>query len=192
MNKLICFTGLTGSGKTIASEYFVKKGFQYLRFGQITLDYLIKRKIPINERNERKVREDLRKKYGMGAFARLNLPKFRKLLKTGNTIGDGLYSFEEYDVLKKAFGKRLMTIAIYSPPETRYKRLVRRHVGRIDDKKRFRSTSVVESKSRDYAELKNLNKGAAIAMADYTILNTKDLRHFRRQLKELEKEIESK
>lgn len=189
MNKLICFTGLTGSGKTIASEYFVKKGYQYLRFGQLTLDYLIKRRVAINERNERKVREDLRKKYGMGAFAKLNLPKFRKLLKLGNVIGDGLYSFEEYDVLKKAFGKRFLTVAIYAPPDTRYERLTRRHVGRIDKEKRFRSTSKEESKSRDYAELKNLNKGAAIAMADHTILNTKGLKFFTKQLKELEKII---
>lgn len=191
MNKLVCFTGLTGSGKTIASEYFVKRGYQYLRFGQITLDYLIKRKISINESNEKKVREYFRKQHGMGAYAKLNLSKFRKLLTTGNVIGDGLYSFEEYDILKKAFGKRFLTIAIFAPPEIRYKRLIRRHLGKVDKEKRFRSTSVAESKSRDYTELKNLNKGAAIAMADYTVLNTKDTKYLYTQLRELEKMLSS-
>ena len=53
------------------------------------------------------VREDLRKIHGMAAYAILNLPKFDELMKIGNVIADGLYSFEEYKILKEHFGDSL-------------------------------------------------------------------------------------
>lgn len=192
MNKIVCIAGLPGSGKSTASDLFVKKGFQYLRFGQITLDELVKRKLPVNEKNERKIREGLRKKYGMGAYAILNLPKFRKLLRQGNVIGDGLYSFAEYKILKKEFGKRFLVIAVFAPPDLRYQRLVTRKSLQEDKDHRFRSLTKSEAQSRDLAEIENLDKGGTIAMADYTIVNTKDLTYFKKQLKEIFNNLKNK
>lgn len=182
MNKLICITGLTGSGKSIASDYFVGKGFQYLRFGQIVLDEVKRRGLSPIEKNERPIREEFRKKYGMAAMAKLNINNFKKLLRKGNVIGDGLYSFEEYKLLKKEFGKRFITIAIYAPPSLRYQRLTDRKLLKTDINLRNRPSSAKVAESRDAAELENLNKGATIAMADYTILNTGDLSQFKKQL----------
>lgn len=189
MNHLVCITGLPGSGKSVASDFFVKYGYQFLRFGQITFDELEKRKLPVNEKNERMVREGFRKKYGMAAYAVLNLPKFKKLLKNGNVIGDGLYSFEEYKILKKEFGKRFITIAVYAPPEVRYKRLSGRKLHKEDKDIRFRPLARKEAETRDFSEIENLNKGGTIAMADYTIVNTKGLQYFYKQSNEIFKEI---
>lgn len=189
MNKLVCITGLTGSGKSVASDFFVEKGFQFLRFGQITLDEVKKRGLKPIEENERPIREEFRKKYGMGAFATLNLPKFKKLLKNGNVLGDGLYSFEEYKILKKEFGKRLITIAVYAPPEIRYKRLESRKLESRDTNLRNRPATKIAAYKRDLAELENLNKGATIAIADYTIVNTKSLSYFKKQLNAIYKNI---
>ena len=189
MNKLVCITGLTGSGKSVASDFFVAKGFQYLRFGQVVLDEVMKRKMEVNESNERKIREEIRQKYGMTAMAKLNLKNLKLLLKKGNVIGDGLYSFDEYKLLKKEFGKKLITIAIYAPPSLRYKRLVGRKLKASDKAARHRPSTIVESKSRDYAELEKLNKGATIAMADYTILNTSSLPFFKKQLLSIYRKI---
>ena len=189
MNKLICITGLPGSGKSIASDFFVKKGFQFLRFGQITFEELERRKLPVNEKNERMVREGFRKKYGMAAYAILNLSKFKKFLRKGNVIGDGLYSFEEYKVLKKEFGKKLITIAVYSPPEVRYERLMKRKLEKHDKSIRFRPFSRKEAESRDLAELENLNKGATIALSDYTILNTGSKKNFTNQISQIFKSL---
>ena len=189
MRKLVCITGLPGSGKSVASDYLVKKGFQYIRFGQIVLDEVMKRKLEINEVNERKIREELRSKYGMAAMAKLNLKNFKDLLKKGNVIGDGLYSFEEYKLLKNNFGKKFVTIAVYSPPLARYKRLAKRKLKISDKSARNRPISPKDAESRDFAELDNLNKGGTIAMANYTIVNTKSLRYFYKQLDEIYKEI---
>jgi len=42
MNKLICIAGMPGVGKSVLSDYFVKKGHKFVRFGQITLDIVKK------------------------------------------------------------------------------------------------------------------------------------------------------
>lgn len=189
MNKLVCIAGLTGSGKSVASDFFVKKGYQFVRFGQITLDEVKKRGLAPTEENERPIREEIRKKYGMGAYATLNLPKFKKLIKKGNVLGDGLYSFEEYKILKKEFAKQFFLIAIYTPPELRYDRLAKRKLKKSDKNLRNRPATRNAAESRDYAEIENLNKGGPIAMADYTILNTKSIEHFRKQIREVYKNI---
>lgn len=189
MHKLVCIAGMTGSGKSFASDFFVEKGFQYLRFGQIVLDEVKRRGIAPTEENERPIREELRKKYGMAAMATLNLPKFRDLLRTGNTIGDGLYSFEEYKILKKEFGNKFILVAIYAPPALRYKRLTKRKLLKSDTNLRDRPATIKSAESRDFAELENLNKGGPIAMADYTVMNTKDLTYFKKQLNEIYEKI---
>ena len=120
MNKVVCITGLCGAGKSVLSDYFLEKGFKYIRFGQIVIDEVAKRGLEVNETNERAVREELRVTHGMAAFAILNLPKLEEMLTESNVIADGLYSFEEYKVLKEKFGDNLAVIAIYAPPKMRY------------------------------------------------------------------------
>jgi dephospho-CoA kinase len=185
MHKLVCITGLTGSGKSVASDYFVQKGFQFLRFGQIVLDEVKKRNLEPIESSERPIREEFRKKYGMAAMAILNLKKLKELMKKGNTLGDGLYSFEEYKVLKKEFGKNFITIAVYAPPKLRYERLTKRKLTKKDKELRNRPSTKKDAESRDMAEIERLNKGGTIAMADYTVINTKDIKYFNKQLNEI-------
>jgi len=170
-NKIIFVVGMTGSGKSIVSDELVKKGFAFVRFGQITLDEVKKRGLEVNETNERAVREGLRKEYGMGAFATLNIPRFDEFLKKSNVVGDGLYSWTEYKILKEKYGDLMNVLAVYAPPELRYERLENRAVAN-DPNSRFRSTPKADSKKRDYAEIENIEKGGPIAMADFTIINT--------------------
>lgn len=189
MNKIICVTGLVGSGKSVVSDYFVSKGFGFVRFGQITLDEVARRGLTPNEKLEKQIRENFRKKHGMAAFAKLNLPKFRKILKENNLVADGMYSFAEYKLLKKEFGKNFITIAVFAPPALRYKRADKRYLKPGDNKMRNRRFTIKEAAARDLAELENLDKGPTIAMADYTILNTKDKKFLLKQVREIYKEI---
>jgi len=174
MNRIICLVGMCGSGKTAVSDILKGKGYGYARFGDLTDDVILGRRpelakkigteVPaeLNEANERKVREGLRRIYGMDTYAKLNLAKFDELLEKEDLVADGLYSWEEYKTLKEHFGKKMMVVAILASPAVRYKRLASREV---------RPLISEESKSRDYAEIENLNKGGPIAMADYYIVN---------------------
>lgn len=169
---------MTGSGKSEVADKFVKKGFEYLRFGQITLDEVKKRGLEPKEENERLIREEFRRKYGQAAFAILNMPKIEEILSNGkDVLIDGLYSWAEYKELKNKYGDQLIVIAIYAPPKTRYQRLKdRRSRYKDDPKMKYRSFSKEETKSRDYAEIENLDKGGPIAMANFTIENTGTLK----------------
>jgi len=172
MNKLICLVGMTGSGKSVVADYLVEQGFGFLRFGQITLDIVKERGLEPTEENEKPIREEMRKTHGMGAYATLNIPKFDELLKKGQVVGDGLYSWSEYKVLRDKYLHQLVIIAIYAPPQTRYDRLANRKIVKEDTNLRHRPATTEQAKARDYAEIENIEKGGPIAMADYTLVNT--------------------
>lgn len=187
-NKIICIVGMAGSGKSIVSDELVKRGFSYLRFGQITLDKVKEEGLEPNESNERKIREKFRKEYGMGAFATLNIPKIEELLKKSNVAVDGLYSWSEYKILKDKYGDSMYVIAVYAPPELRYERLKNRAIAN-DEKQRFRSFTEKEAKARDYAEIENIEKGGPIAMADFMIVNTGTVEELKEKVNEILKKI---
>lgn len=187
-NKIVFVVGMAGAGKSMVSDELVKKGFAFLRFGQITLDKVKEQGLEPNEVNERKVREGLRKEHGMGAFATLNIPKFDELLKESNVVGDGLYSWSEYKILEERYGDSMYVIAVYAPAKLRYERLENRKVEK-DEKQRFRSFTKKEAKARDYAEIENSEKGGPIAMADFTINNTGTIDELKQEVKNILKII---
>ena len=184
-NKLVAIVGMCGSGKSVLADALVERGYGFLRFGQITLDEVKRRGLEPNEKLEREIREGFRKEHGMAAFAILNIPKFDTLFEQGHVVGDGLYSWDEYKVLRDRYGENLIVVAIYAPPETRYARLEARSSGADDPDLRNRGFSRDEAKSRDHAEIENLAKGGPIAMADYTIVNDGTLEEYQEKIQNL-------
>lgn len=171
-NKVIAIVGLPGSGKTQAGKFFVDLGYQPIRLGQLTLDEVRKRGLTPGEKSERPIREAIRKKHGMGAYATLNFPRIDSLLKNVDVVVDGLYSWEEYVEFKNKYGERLTVIAIYASPKIRHERLAKRKWDKKNDIKMVnRPYTKEEAKKRDYAEIGNLHTGGPIAMADFTIIN---------------------
>lgn len=189
MNKIIFIVGMAGAGKSLVSDELARQGFGFVRFGQIVLDKIKEDGLEVNEANEKKIREGLRKEYGMAAMALLNISKFDELLEKSNVVGDGLYSWSEYKVLKEKYGESMHVIAVYASPEMRYERLENRAVEN-DEKQRFRSFTKKEAKDRDYAEIENLEKGGPIAMADFTIINTGTVEDLKQRVKEILSAIE--
>lgn len=160
--KVVAVVGLTGSGKSEVAHLFAEQGFERVRFGDITDQEVRRRGLKLTEANERLVREDLRKTNGMAAYAILNLPRIEAARQRSNVVVDGLYSWEEYKLLKSHFGKDFYVVAVWASPKTRYQRLA----GRAG-----RPLTTEEASSRDAAEIENLNKGGPIAMADFIVTN---------------------
>jgi dephospho-CoA kinase len=160
--KIVALVGMPGSGKSEVASVFEQGGFARIRFGDITDEEVRKRGLPINEENERKMREMLRKEHGMAAYAILNIPKIDTAAANGNVVLDGLYSWEEFKTLKDKYGDELVIVHVCTSPRTRYTRLGSRKI---------RPLTPTEGISRDYAEIENLNKGGPIAMADFVIIN---------------------
>ena len=190
MNKIVCLVGMCGSGKSVVADVLVEKGYQFVRFGQITLDLVKEKGLAPTEENEKKIREGIRKEHGMGAFAALNLPKFDLALQKGNLVADGLYSWSEYKILRNHYHNRIYVVAILAAPELRYQRLAARTI--IDEKMRNRPMTKEQAQARDYAEIENIEKGGPIAMADYYILNNSALKDLKQEAEKLYAWIESR
>ncbi|MCK4553869.1 AAA family ATPase [Candidatus Parcubacteria bacterium] len=174
MQKIIAILGLPGSGKTEVINYLIKKlGLPKVYFGDVTFDELKKRNLEINEKNERMVREDLRKTYGRLYYAEQIIQKIENIKKDANILVESLYDWDEYKLFKEKFADNFMTIAIYSSPETRYKRLSQRSV---------RPLTLKEAQSRDYAQIENLFQAGPIAMANWTVINENGLEELHQQI----------
>jgi dephospho-CoA kinase len=180
--KVIAIVGLAGSGKSEAALFFKNKNYPVIRFGDITDLELKERGLEINEKNERYIREQLRKELGMDAYAKKNMPRILEALKKSDVVVlDGLYSWEEYLYLKEQFKDNLVVLALYAPPNLRYERLKNREV---------RPLTCEESANRDKAEIENINKAGPITMADFTIDNSGTLEELNMKLDKFLKYIE--
>jgi dephospho-CoA kinase len=164
--KVVAIVGMAGAGKSEVARVFEGHGFKKVRFGDITDEELKSRGLEANEENERYIRQQLRKEHGMAAYAKLNLPRIDSSLKSSNVVVDGLYSWEEYTLLKERYGRRFITVAVWASPANRHGRLAHR----IE-----RPLTLEEAASRDKSEIENINKGGPIAMADFTIVNEASL-----------------
>jgi len=174
--KVVAIVGMAGSGKSEVARAFEKHGFIRVRFGDITDEEVKKRGLVLNEDNERRIRELLRKEHGMAAYAILNLPRIDAALKNSSVVVDGLYSWEEYTLLKDRYGADFTVVAVWASPETRYARLSNRAVRPLTNQ---------EAAGRDRTEIENTNKGGPIALADYTIINESSLPDLKKQANKL-------
>jgi dephospho-CoA kinase len=170
---LVAIVGMPGSGKSVAADFFRSKGIPVLRFGDQTEIGLKELGLPVNEKNEREYRENIRKELGMAAMAIKIEPRIIAASKDHSVIAlDGLYSWEEYVYLKKKFPE-LIILGIFASSSTRYRRLQHRAVRPLTEQ---------EAKSRDISEIENLNKGGPIAMADYLIKNEGNESEYQKEL----------
>ncbi|MFC1966598.1 AAA family ATPase [Chloroflexota bacterium] len=169
--KIVSIVGMAGAGKSVVAGLFEGNGYKKIRFGDVTDEEVRKRGLELNEENERYIRELLRREQGMAAYAKLNLHGIDSALKYSNVVIDGLYSWEEYTLLKSHYGKDFYVVAVCASPGTRYTRLTNRLVRRL---------TLEEASSRDRAEIENTNKGGPVAMADFTIINEASLENLRK------------
>lgn len=173
---VIALVGLAGSGKSEAGKVLQALGYTVVYFGGAVLEEVRRRGLEVTAENEREVREDLRRQHGMAAMAILKLPEIERVQAQGAKVAvDGLYSFAEYELLRERLGHRLKLIAIHTPRALRYQRLAARAV---------RPLSPEQIDQRDYFEIKNLDKGGPIAIADVHLVNAADAETLHRRVEE--------
>jgi dephospho-CoA kinase len=112
----------------------------------------------------------------MAAYAILNGPRIDALLKSSDVVVDGLYSWEEYLLMKEKYREKFKVVAVYASPLSRYKRLAGRS---------RRPLKLEEAQSRDKAEIEDSRKGGPIAMADYTLVNESTIDELKKEAKKV-------
>ena len=102
--KILAIVGMPGTGKSTVVQTLVKDyNLPFLHFGNITMQEVRKRDLPETQENEKKVRMELREKYGMAAYAHLSIPTIKEILEKQDTmLIDGLYSWSEYTLLRQS------------------------------------------------------------------------------------------
>lgn len=174
MGKIIAIVGMCGSGKSVACDYLENLGYKKVYFGGVTMDKLKEIGLEITPDNEKMMREKLRQDLGMGAYAKVLLPKIKELSINNNVVLDGLYSWDELVILNKEF--KMTTIAVVADKKLRYERLEKRVV---------RPFSKSDAIKRDVSEIENIAKAGPIAYADYYIFNNGTINDFHNRLAEI-------
>lgn len=176
--KIIALVGLTGSGKSTAVTHFTDLHYPKVYFGGVILDAMDKAGIDHTEEHERRFRETFRADHGKDAVANAIVTQIRHLADAGQhrIIADGLYTWTEYKVLKKAFPGELFLVAVVTPRHLRYHRLADRAI---------RPLTTTEAHTRDVAEIEHLEKGGPIAIADYYVINDGSINDFNATLDQI-------
>lgn len=161
--RALALVGMPGAGKSVCAQHLHDRGFFSFRFGGIVVDEVARRGWPLTPDNERRVREELRAAEGMDVMAKRALPILHDALATRpSVIIDGLYSWTEYQTLRRDLGGLMVVLAIVSARPLRYTRLASRPI---------RPLTGDEAETRDVQEIERIEKGGPIAMADYFLVN---------------------
>jgi dephospho-CoA kinase len=181
--KIVAFVGLAGSGKSTAVEYFTEKGYPKVYFGGVILQAMAEAGVERTAASEEKFREAIREQEGKDFVVNKIVDQIRHLADAGQhrIIADGLYTWTEFQVLKKAFPGELSLVAIVTPRHLRYHRLSERAI---------RPFTATEAHERDITEIEHLEKGGPIAIADHYVINDGSVEQLHGKLVTLAEELE--
>jgi dephospho-CoA kinase len=159
--KLAVITGMPGSGKEEFLNVAAGRGMQFIRMGDIVREFHSRYdgNMSIGEfaGNERK-------KHGYDIWAKRSIERLN-----GNAVIDGCRNTEEIDAFRGL--AEVIVVAIHSPPQMRYERLVAR--GRSDA-----PSDIREFQERDEREI-GWGIAKVIILSDAMIVNDADLEKFR-------------
>lgn len=173
--KIIAFVGLPGSGKSTAVDYLTDKDYPKIYLGGIIYQAMKEAGIEITFESQQEFREQIRKEEGKDFVAKRAIKQIQNLIEAGQKqiVVDGIYTWTEYKLFKRAFPGELTVAAIVTPKSLRKRRLAQRPE---------RPLSSQEVDQRDWAEIENLEKGGPIAIADYFIHNDSDIEKLHQQI----------
>ena len=175
MKKIIAVVGMSGTGKSVATTYLEDQGYKKIYFGGVIYDKMKEEGIEITPDSQKEFRENLRKEHGMGVVAKILLPKIEEAYSMGNTVLDGLYSWDEYLILKEKF-KDLKLVCVCTDKKIRYNRVESR------PDRPFNHEDIIK---RDITEIENSAKAGPIAYADYYIDNNGTIDEFHQKISDL-------
>ena len=175
---LVGVTGFAGAGKTTAVKHLeALTSGRVLYLGRTVIDGVRARGLPVTPENERRVRLELRREKGPGAFAIPYIDEVAECIKNEIPVFvDAIFTPEEFDLLRSHVPNGpARLLAIDTSFTTRQKRLACRSE---------RTFSAEELQERDNTEIKVLRTDAVIAAADHIISNEQTFDEFYCRLSE--------
>ena len=172
--KIIAFTGMPCSGKSVAVQIAKDKGIPVVRMGDAVWEETKRQGLALTDTNVGIIADSMRTKWGKDIWARRTAEKIKTLQNTEMVVIDGVRNKEEIDYFKNTVGADFLVIAIIASDEIRRKRVLSR--GREDD-----STTVKDFEERDKRELRWGLK-TVIDAADIVLSNEGSLEEFKEDM----------
>jgi dephospho-CoA kinase len=181
--KVVAIVGMSGAGKSAATDYLTDKGYPKVNFVSVIMDALRDANLEPTLENEKMMRDKLRREEGNDVVVVRVVEQIDRLIEAGQhrIIVDGMGAWLAYKVMKHEFPGQLTTVAVTAPRRLRHRRLATRP---------DRPLTTQEADARDYDEIENLNKGGVIAIADYYVPNEGSVDDLHRQLEGILAEVE--
>ncbi len=170
--------GMPGAGKGTFRDVAQKMGYPVVVMGDEIREEAKLRKLKPTPENIGMIMLKLREVKGPAAVAKRCIPKIEKTKE--KVVVEGIRSLHEIEEFRKHF-PNFTLVAIHASPETRFQRLFQRK--RSDDPKGWKTFM-----ERDLREL-SIGIGAAIATADYMIVNEGSKAQLKRKTREILKEV---
>ena len=167
--KILAIVGMAGSGKSTAIEYLTEHNIPRVYFGGILYKAMEEEGIERTPESEQKFRKEIRDREGNDFVVKRAIKEAENLINAGQkrVVLDGLYSWTEYKILHEKFQEKMTVVAIVAPKALRRKRLAER---------KERPFNAEEAAQRDIHEIEDVEKGGPIAIADYYVDNSGDVK----------------
>lgn len=176
---IIGLTGTFAAGKDAAADYLKEKGFFYTSLSDLVREECARQNRPIDRDTCKIVANEARGKFGANYFAKLSLQKIKES-GAKNALVVSIRNTGEVMELKQNPDFKL--VAVDAPIELRYTRAVARKSEK--DQITFEKFKAQEEEEMASKKENEMQIGAILKMADFTIMND-------RTLEELHKKIDS-
>jgi dephospho-CoA kinase len=184
---IIGVCGTVGAGKETLIGYFRERGFVYFETRQIIIEELKKLGLELSRKNMQDWADEQRVKFGVSAIMKIMLEMAEKD-KTKNYIFDSLRNPGEADFLRDIC-ENFYLIGVDAPKAIRFERIVKR--AKASDPVTWEG--FLEMDERDLNDVKNplgQHTGQLLKMADFIVINDKDLESAQKQVEHIYKIIE--
>ncbi|MDH7506857.1 MAG: AAA family ATPase [Candidatus Thermoplasmatota archaeon] len=172
--KIIAFTGMPFSGKSVAVKIAKDKGIMVVRMGDFVWEETKRQGKKLDDKNVSEVANSMRIKFGKNIWAKRTIEKIKSLGEKDLVIIDGIRSNEEIETFKKELGNDFILVAITASEKVRIQRAMLRK--REDD-----SENLNDIKNRDRREI-GWGLDSVIASADIVVSNEGSLEDFRKKI----------
>ena len=182
--KIIAFTGMPCSGKSVAVEIAKDLGIPVIRMGDAVWEETENRGLSLTDEHVGNVANEMRQKHGMDVWAQKTVEKIESLGSPECIVIDGVRNSEEIAYFYNSLGTSFVVIAIRASEYIRQQRALYRK--RVDD-----ASNPEDLKQRDEREIRwGLNE--VITNADIEIVNEGTLDEFTQTVKEIFQVFEMK